>query len=305
MKIYHRLTGLILLLLLNGVIASAQFVLTPNNIIAPDEDVSDLRFVSFSVSKFDRIYTIDVENNEIYLRDRTGKVIKTAGGYGWEEGLFDEPTDISTGDDLNYYITDYNNQRIQRFDKQLNYIGMFEGNSAGNEFYPLAVGISRFKKLFILDDEKEKILCFNSSRELVNEFGGVEQEEYNIENPVDMEIDKEGNVVVLEKNRILNFDRMGTGRSRYNLDDSITAQSVTKIQDNYIVTTKEDDKIYIYNSRNNIFQSVLIEEIKNEEEISETTLDNRYFYILTTRGRILIYDKSALLQLFKKENLSR
>ncbi len=76
---------------------------------------------SFSVSPSGFIYITDSGSDEIYKIDTLGKVVKNFGGYGWDNELFDNPVDVFATD-LSVYVCDKNNHRIQRFDKDLNFI---------------------------------------------------------------------------------------------------------------------------------------------------------------------------------------
>ncbi len=60
-------------------------------------------------------------NNEIVKLDTLNNALKSIGGYGWSNSTFDEPVDIYATD-LRVYVTDKNNNRVQVFDKDLNFL---------------------------------------------------------------------------------------------------------------------------------------------------------------------------------------
>src|SRR5690606_20929107 len=76
---------------------------------------------AFIINPSGIMYITDGGTNEVYSYDTTGTLLKETGGYGWEEDTFDDPVDISASS-LNVYVCDKNNHRIQRYDKDLNYI---------------------------------------------------------------------------------------------------------------------------------------------------------------------------------------
>ena len=76
---------------------------------------------SFYVTSAGFIYVTDISSDEIIKIDTLGNKLKDAGGYGWTESTFDYPSDVFATP-LNVYVSDKNNHRIERFDKNLNYI---------------------------------------------------------------------------------------------------------------------------------------------------------------------------------------
>jgi len=49
---------------------------------------------SFTYSSAGFIYVTDSGTDEVYKLDTLGNLLKSAGGYGWDPGLFDVPTGI-------------------------------------------------------------------------------------------------------------------------------------------------------------------------------------------------------------------
>ena len=119
------------------------------------------------------IFVSDIGLNTITKFDSTGKIIINIGGFGWEESTFDEPIDIVTNT-LSLYVADKNNNRIQRFDKDLNYISEFSGKKDNGKIefgYPTCIDISSIGDLYILDSDNYRILKFNLTGEYLQEIG--------------------------------------------------------------------------------------------------------------------------------------
>ncbi|HEX9252018.1 MAG TPA: hypothetical protein VF870_07225, partial [Ignavibacteriaceae bacterium] len=76
---------------------------------------------SFYITANGLIYVSDSGSDEIVLLDTLGNVLKTFGGYGWDQNSFDDPADVFA-DPLTIYVADKNNHKIKRFDKNLNFI---------------------------------------------------------------------------------------------------------------------------------------------------------------------------------------
>src|SRR5690606_7499140 len=76
---------------------------------------------SFYITAAGIIYVTDKGNNELISLDTLGNVLQSTGGYGSTETTFDEPADV-LATPLSIYIADKNNHRIQRFDRNLNFV---------------------------------------------------------------------------------------------------------------------------------------------------------------------------------------
>lgn len=132
---------------------------------------------SFSLAQNQFIYVTDSETNEVYKLDLSGNILKFIGGYGWSESAFDSPVDIFAST-LNVYVTDKNNDRVQFFDKDLNYISQFGSDRIDNyqyEFrYPTSAVISPLGDLFILDSDNSRILKFDLNGNFSLEVGNYD-----------------------------------------------------------------------------------------------------------------------------------
>jgi DNA-binding beta-propeller fold protein YncE len=137
---------------------------------------SSIPFETFSVGSFERathifagkqgaIYVLDADQNKIFYFSDITQIPKSIGGFGWSAGSFDRPTGIAT-DGINVYVSDYGNHRIQRFDRNLNYISSFSTRDTSGQAdmrfgYPLDVALSELGDLFVLDGENLRVLKFN------------------------------------------------------------------------------------------------------------------------------------------------
>ena len=71
---------------------------------------------AFYITSAGYLYVTDKNSDEVYKLDTLGNKLKDTGGYGWTEATFDQPSDVFATP-LNVYVSDKNNHRIQRFDK--------------------------------------------------------------------------------------------------------------------------------------------------------------------------------------------
>ncbi|WKZ68418.1 MAG: NHL repeat-containing protein [Melioribacteraceae bacterium] len=177
---------------------------------------------SFSLAQNQFIYVTDSETNEIYKLDLTGNVLKSLGGYGWSESAFDSPVDIFAST-LNVYVTDKNNDRVQFFDKDLNYISQFGSDRIDNyqyEFrYPTSAVISPLGDLFILDSDNSRILKFDLNGNFSLEVGNYDAGNFSLSNPIKFDISSDLRLFVLDEGEIKIFDQFGGGLTKIKIEE--------------------------------------------------------------------------------------
>jgi hypothetical protein len=158
------------------------------------------------------LYVVEAESHRVHLITAPESKQISIGGFGWGPTSFDHPTAIST-DGLNVYVADYNNHRIQRFDRKLNYLSTFstrDTNVARVRFgFPTGVALSRFGDLFLLDAENVRVLKFNQQLQLERTFGSIEAKEGRLQQPLKILLSPDDRVYVLEPHRLVVFDYFG------------------------------------------------------------------------------------------------
>ena len=157
------------------------------------------------------LYVLDADENKLSLFFNLRDAPKTMGGFGWSTSSFDKPTGVAT-DGVNVFISDYGNHRIQRFDRNLNYISSLSTRDTSDALsrfgYPLDIAISEFGDLFILDGENIRVIKYNTQNEFERSFGESNAGKGKIQNPVKL-LAMNSRVYVGDKNKILVFDYFG------------------------------------------------------------------------------------------------
>ena len=165
-------------------------------------------------------YVIDDLRNEVIKIDTSGKFINSAGGYGWKVSNFDSPADIFSNT-LEVYIADKNNNRIQIFDKDLNFLSEFRGSRENNfeeSFaYPTCVGVSNIGDLYILDSDNARILKYDLSGNYLIEIGNTDAGLFALNNPGKFVITQDNRLVLIEDSFLKIFDQFGNGLTNFNL----------------------------------------------------------------------------------------
>ena len=158
------------------------------------------------------VYVVDAERNLILLVKDDQVSAPSVGGYGWSSTTFDRPTGLAT-DGLNVYISDYGNHRLQRFDRNLNYISSFatrDTSFADARFgYPLGVALSRLGDVFVLDGENLRVTKYVENMRFERSFGDFDDQRSRLRQPEKILVGPNDHVYVLEPDRLLEFDYFG------------------------------------------------------------------------------------------------
>lgn len=169
---------------------------------------------AFSINPAANIYVSDIATNEISKYDTLGNELQNIGGYGWTAETFDEPVDIFATT-LNVYVTDKNNDRIQIFDKDLNFLSEFTTKNFENEeyifSYPVSCATSPQGDLFILDSDNSRVLKYDLNGNFLIEIGNFDWGKFALNEPYRLAISADNKLFVSDENKILAFDQYGTG----------------------------------------------------------------------------------------------
>ena len=91
-------------------------------------------------------------NNKIFKFDKTGKMIKSWGKLGAGPGEFDQPHSLAFDSKGRLYVADRNNNRIQVFDQDGNFISEMRQFSR-----PSGVFIDKHDNIYVADSESESV----------------------------------------------------------------------------------------------------------------------------------------------------
>lgn len=247
---------------------------------------------SFYIASNGFIYVTDKGNDEVIQLDTLGNLLKDVGGFGWNQSQFDEPVDVFA-DPLSVYVTDKNNHRIQRFDRNLNFISQLythENDNPDERFgYPLSCVVSNQGDLYVLDSENKRIVKFDLFGNFKLQFGGIDAGEFALNNPTAMSISGNGIIFIADQNFLITFDQFGNGISKVSFDEQINSLEI--LFDKIIVTTKNKILIAKTTEESIEFYNLLLKD-KSNESIVSCLLFNDKLYILTQK-KILIYLSSS------------
>lgn len=246
---------------------------------------------AFNINSSGHIYVVDSGSDEIYKLDTNGVQLKFAGGFGWDNGSFDDPVDVFATS-LTVYVSDKNNHRIQRFDKDLNFISLLstrENENSDEHFgYPVSCVTSGQGDLFILDSENKRIIKFDLFGNFIQNFGGFDYGNYSLSKPVSMAVSPANTICVIDDTSLVLFDTFGTGISRTNLGHSYHA---IRIMFDKLTMSSSEKIIYgVLNQPELKLFEVTLHGYEREMKIVSSIIYKNNLYVLTPT-QILVFKK--------------
>lgn len=246
---------------------------------------------SFYITAAGFIYVTDTDLDEVFKIDTLGNLIKSFGGYGWSDNSFDDPKDIYA-DPLTIYITDMNNHKIKRFDKNLNFISALykrESENQEEQFgYPLSCASSNQGDLYILDSENKRVVKLDIFGNFIQNFGGFDAGKYQLKNPKSLAVSSNNNIIVLDDTDIIVFDQYGNGIGKFTTE--ISLKSVRILFDR--ITINSDDTILLADLKKQElqFNKLQLSGVDDLSEIVSSIIFSDKLYVLTPLT-ILIFSK--------------
>lgn len=151
----------------------------------------------------------------------------TFGSTGSGEGQFSAPAFSSIDGSGNIWITDYYNDRVQKFSAKGKYLASYGKEGSGeNQFnHPLGIAVNQSTgNLYIADNSNNRIEEISSTGTYIRSFGTTGSGELNY--PEGVAIDTSGNVWVADThhNRIVKYTSTGTYLNAYGAEGTNNGQ---------------------------------------------------------------------------------
>ncbi len=166
-----------------------------------------------SIDPMGSIYVADTGADLLLRFNASGDSTGEVGGYGWGDFQFDMPFDVCATNGVEIYVADYNNNRIEKFDRTLANVATLSTDQSNDESkrfgYPSGVAVSRLGDLFICDDENVRIVKVNTFSTVERTFGGYGQGAGSLTMPRQVAIGPQDGVYVSDKGRIAVYDNFG------------------------------------------------------------------------------------------------
>lgn len=172
-----------------------------------------LNAAAIDIDNSGNIYIIDRGRHRLIKFSPQGTVIKEVGGFGTQAEKFDDPRDVSSFATLDVFVADFNNSRIVRFDRNLNFLSALTSQyDPPFDFeQPLSAAVSSQYELFLLDNVQKKVVKFSRFSEPVETFGGVNEAYGQLLDPLQITLDSGKRLFVSDpgQSAIVVFDYLG------------------------------------------------------------------------------------------------
>ncbi|MEX0780696.1 MAG: NHL repeat-containing protein [Balneolales bacterium] len=142
---------------------------------------------SLYISMAGNLFIAETGRNRILKIARDGTRLDSLGRLGSGDYQFDRPIDIDATNELKIYVSDYNNRRIQVFDRRFQYLSTVElppRVQRDISYSPLNLQVNYLGQLFFYDEQNQYIYKFNSSGRYEQRFDT--RGEDHISTPTDM-----------------------------------------------------------------------------------------------------------------------
>ncbi len=180
------------------------------------------------------IFVADYGNDRIQKFDQSGHFIFEFGSFAWDEKststnnvgtsnavTFNEPVGVAVTN-KNIFVSERGNNRIQKFDRDGNFILIFggEGNMRGRLSSPGGLACDSSNYVWVCDTKNDRVQKFDQNGNFMLEIGGFGSGEGKFNEPVDLAIDSKNNIYVLDarNKRVVICDEYGTIKASLSLE---------------------------------------------------------------------------------------
>jgi len=245
--------------------------------------------ISVTSDNLGRIYVLDNKANQIVKLNDNLVELKRNGKQGWAEGLFDTPTYIDASTGLDILVCDPKNNRVSRFDRNLNYVSSLVTNLITflpqYQFRnPISSVLMNSNDLYVLDQDNNRVVIYKDGLNPVNSFGEFQNSKGRIQRGKKMVKDKNNFIFIhdIGQNAVLKYDNFGSFMKKITVD---TIYSISVYENNLYMLT--NSKIYSYNIDKNAFEdSFDLLEYKTTSDFTD--------FIVLSKEKYLILEKNKL-----------
>lgn len=173
-----------------------------------------------------RIVIADTGNHRVVVVSREGKLVTEFGGYGWGEGEFDGPTGISVYPGFYIYVLDQGNRRVQRFDKDGDFVDIvLDEDQAGS---PVGIDVGQLGELLLVDLDSQTVLKWSQFDEELDPVGRFGTGEGGLVVPRDVAVGPQREIAVADPGRgsVEVFDEFGAHLCALTTPDTLAAERV-------------------------------------------------------------------------------
>ncbi len=247
--------------------------------------------ITFAIDNENNYYILEEKRNKLIKINREGDLLFEIGGYGWGQLEFDNPISVATFDGLNIFVSDQYNNRIQRFNKNLDYISSLKTDQPPNigeaYKYPTLIAVDRFMNLFVYDNENKRMLKYDNKNNLIKAFGGFNEYKGVIKNPKKINIGEEDEVLVLDDEGLKIFNNWGIFINEFILNKDILSVSTHKSS----IYLLYDDHMDVIDKKGEVIKSQKLQNMlleKSDELFVDMLIKSNRIHFLTNKNIFIL-----------------
>jgi hypothetical protein len=235
----------------------------------------------------------DLKENALFQFSTKGLLVRKIGGQGWGQDEFDQPVDVCATFPLSIYVVDYQNRRIQHYDRHLNLVQSisedFLSRSIVGRFFPRACALSSHGDLFIVEDDGNRIIKLTASMEVERIFDRDSRASGRLQHPRDIVCSTEDRLYVLDEDHVDQYDLFGNFLSSITLQAEHMPATITLVQSYLVVTTARE---IIFIERENPDRRIVLPQsaiigLKADDELIAITDTSDGICVLTEHAALI------------------
>lgn len=122
------------------------------------------------------LYITETGKNRILMLNQNGIRVDSLGDLGSGQYQFDTPVDVDATNGLKVYVADYNNHRIQIFDRRNQYLSTIRSSSnfgPGDVYEPAKLCVNNIGQLFFFDNNSQYVVKYNERGQFDQVFNSL------------------------------------------------------------------------------------------------------------------------------------
>jgi tripartite motif-containing protein 71 len=126
--------------------------------------------------------------------------VRAWGGYGGHDGAFNRPTGVAEDPNLDVYVTDTNNSRVEKFNLHGGFIAKWgsHGTGPGQFNHPEGIAVDPRGFVYVADSGNNRIEKFDLHGNFIHAFGAKGSGDGRLDFPTGVAVDPHGNVLVAD-----------------------------------------------------------------------------------------------------------
>ena len=162
------------------------------------------------------LIVVDSGNNRLQVFDQRGNLQRTVGGFGFNYEQLNAPKDVWARMLINIYVSDFNNQRLVRYDRNFRFLSDLKYQDSWDDQFQFAevssCAINSQNDLFLLDYSEQKIIKFNRTDTPERTFGAYESGAGELQDARQLDILNNKYLLISDAGRqsLLIYDFFGT-----------------------------------------------------------------------------------------------